>query len=341
MKGPQVILGHIGDAQVAVRLVDGRLDDVLVEDVNTLAPGTILRGVVDRPMKGMGGVMLRIPGGTAFLRKPGGLSAGQSVLCQVSGRAEEGKAIPVTTRLLFKSRYAIVTPDAPGLNVSRTIRDDDLRDALDLLAREAMDGSPHGLILRSACAGADVDDIAGDIAAMRDRADALLADDGQGADVLLDGDAPHAVAWREWSDVTDVLLGADDLENTGTLDALEQAQAIDVALSTGSMAVEATRALVAVDVNTGGATNPAAALKANLAAAADLTRQLRLRGLGGQIVVDFAPMTKRDRKPVEVALRKACRACPVATEFVGWTPLGHAELKRKRERVPVGLVVRP
>ena len=51
----------------------------------------------------------------------------------------------------------------------------------------------------------------------------------------------------------------------------------------GSMAVEATRALVAVDVNTGGDLSPAAALKVNLAAAAELPRQLRLRGLGGQV----------------------------------------------------------
>ncbi len=335
MKGAQVVLGHIGQTQMAVRLENGRLQDVLVEDLDTPAIGTVMRGVVDRPMKGIGGVMLRVPGGSAFLRKASGLAQGQTILCQVSGRADDGKALPVTTRLLFKSRYAIVTPGAAGLNVSRQIRDEDLRDELGVLAREAMEGSDHGLILRSACDGADVEDIVDDIAAMCERADAVLNDEGQGPEVLLDGDAPHQVAWREWSDVTDVLLGADDLENTGALDLVEAAQAIDASLNPGSMAVQATRALVAVDVNTGADTSPAAAFKANMAAAADLTRQLRLRGLGGQIVVDFAPMTKRDRKPLEVALRKACRGCPVATEFVGWTPLGHAELKRKRERVPV------
>jgi len=339
MKGAQVILGHVGQTQVAVRMENGRLNDVLVEDLDTPAIGTILRGVVDRPMKGIGGVMLRVPGGSAFLRKASGLAQGQAVLCQVSGRAEDGKALPVTTRLLFKSRYAIVTPGAAGLNVSRQIRDDDLRDELGVLAREAMDGCDHGLILRSACAVADVEDIVEDIAAMRDRADAILNDTGTGVEILLDGDAPHQVAWREWSDVTDVLLGPDDLENTGAMDAVEMAQEIDAPLNPGSMAVQATRALVAVDVNTGPDTSPAAAQKANLAAAADLLRQLRLRGLGGQIVVDFAPMTKRDRKPLEVAIRKACRGCPVATEFVGWTPLGHAELKRKRERVPVASVL--
>jgi Rne/Rng family ribonuclease len=151
-------------------------------------------------------------------------------------------------------------------------------------------------------------------------------------EVLLEGDDPHVQAWREWSDVTDILTGPDDLEASGALDQIEAAQGAWVTLGSGGMFVEQTRAMVTVDINTGADLSPAAALKVNLAAVQDLPRQLRLRGYSGQIAIDFAPMTKRDRKPIEVALRAALRTCPVATEFVGWTPLGHGELKRKRER---------
>lgn len=335
MKGRQVVLGHIGQAQVAALMVDGRLHDVIVEDLNTLPIGTILRGVVDRQLKGMGGVTVKLPGGNGFLRKARGLAPGQQVLVQVSGMTEGEKAIPVTQRILFKSRYAIVTPDAPGLNISRQIKDDDVRDALTVAAKSVMEDSPSGLIIRSAAAEADIEDVLEDIAAMHDLSETIMSDDGQGPEVLMEGDAPHAWAWREWSDVTDVLTDADDLEHSGALEALEGAQEDFVPLGQGHMYVEATRALVAVDVNTGADTSPAAALKINLAAAADLPRQLRLRGLGGQITVDFAPMSKRDRKPMEVAIKKACRTCAVETEFVGWTPLGHGELKRKRERTPI------
>ena len=59
MKGKQVVLGHIGDAKVAALLEDGKLQDVLVEDLSRLPLGSILRAVVDRPVKGIGGVMLR------------------------------------------------------------------------------------------------------------------------------------------------------------------------------------------------------------------------------------------------------------------------------------------
>lgn len=69
MKGKQVVLGHIGDAKVAALIVNGKLNDVLVEDLTRLPLGSILRAVVDRPVKGIGGVMLRLPNGTGFFKK--------------------------------------------------------------------------------------------------------------------------------------------------------------------------------------------------------------------------------------------------------------------------------
>ena len=54
MKGKQVVLGHIGKTKVAALLVDGIVQDVLVEDLNRLPLGSLLRAVVDRPVKGIG-----------------------------------------------------------------------------------------------------------------------------------------------------------------------------------------------------------------------------------------------------------------------------------------------
>ena len=103
----------------------------------------------------------------------------------------------------------------------------------------------------------------------------------------------------------------------------------------GAVIVEPTHAFVAVDVNTGGDTSPAAGLKANLAAAGVLARLLRIKGLGGQIVVDFAPMPKKDRRAVESALRAGIRRDAIETSLVGWTQMGHFELNRKRARAPL------
>ena len=93
-------------------------------------------------------------------------------------------------------------------------------------------------------------------------------------------------------------------------------------------------------MNTGPDTSPAAGLKANLALVRDLPRQLRLRGLGGQITLDLAPMPKKDRQVVEDALRAALRRDEVETTLAGWTPLGHFELQRQHARPPLAGILR-
>ena len=87
-----------------------------------------------------------------------------------------------------------------------------------------------------------------------------------------------------------------------------------------------------MDVNTGADASIAAGTKANLACARALPCALRVRGLGGQITLDLAPMPKKDRRTFENALRSAFRGDEVETTLVGWTPLGHYELQRKRAR---------
>ncbi|MTJ05748.1 MAG: ribonuclease G [Sediminimonas qiaohouensis] len=335
MKGRQIILDHLGGREAAALMVDGRLDDLLIGDEGA-CPGAIYRAKADRPVKGMGGMFLSIPGGTAFVRQVRGISPGQPLLVQVTGHAEPGKATPVTAKILFKSRYAIVTPDAPGLNLSRRIRDDDLRDTLLAIANEAMDGSDMGLILRSSCAQADPDEIAEDIAAMAELAGAVTSDLPGEPELLVAGDGAHALAWRDWSDPAEVIDAPGSFDSHGVLDAIEALRSAHVPLAAkASIYVEATRALVAVDVNTGPDTSLAAGLKANIAAARELPRQLRLRGLGGQITMDLAPMPKKERRVFEDTLRAAFRADAIETTLAGWTPLGHYELQRQRQRQPL------
>ncbi|MBP1807686.1 ribonuclease E/G [Rubellimicrobium aerolatum] len=334
MKGRTIVLDHLNGREAAALLVDGRLDDLLIDEDAAPRPGAIYRAVTDRGMKGQGGMMLRLPDGTAWLRNATGLKSGETMLVQVTGVAEGGKAVPVTDRLLFKSRFAIVTPGAPGINVSRQIRSDEERERLLALAHETMEEGPNGLILRSACEGAAEDEVAEDIAAMRDLAEKVLADAVGQPEKLTDGDGPHLLAWREW-DAPMVVTKPGGFAREGVLDQIDALRRPVVDLGEGTMVVETTRALVAVDVNTGGDTSPAAALKANMAAARALPRQLRLRGLGGQVVVDFAGMSKAHRKPLEQSIRDSFRSDPIETSLVGWTAMGLFELSRKRERIPL------
>lgn len=336
MKGRVIAVGHWQGAEAAALIEDGVVTDIL-RDADQPRPGTIYRAIADRPAKGQGGVFVRTPDGQGFLRQVKGVSAGGALLVQVTGYAEPGKAIPVTARVLFKSRYAIITPGAPGLNVSRSLRNDDRRDALTVLAKEEMQGrGALGLILRSACETAEDEEVAEDIRQMADLAMQVLGDeDGTEPEKLVEGDGPHALAWRDWPSPDIWAEEPDAFDHFGVLETFDALNSPYVSLDgEGGMFIEPTRALIAVDVNTGSPTQTLAGLRVNTQAARALPRQLRLRGLGGQIVLDLAPMPKKDRKTFESALRAAFRKDAVETALVGWTSLGHFELQRKRDRLP-------
>ncbi|MBS0123087.1 ribonuclease E/G [Thetidibacter halocola] len=343
MKGRSIILDQWQGREAAALIVDGRLEGLLI-DADGPRPGSIYRAVADRPMKGQGGLFLRTPDGNAFLRQTRGIAPGEALLVQVTGRAEPGKAIPVTTRLLFKSRYAIVTPGAPGINVSRRIKDDDIRDTILEAAHDALEDAPlpegAGLILRSSCTDADEAEIIGDVALMTRLAAQVLADAEGAEELLLEGDGPHALAWRDWVEPADVdeSEGAFDRHEVGGM--VEALLSPRVPLSGGAwMMIEQTSALVAVDVNTGGDTSPAAGLKATLAAFRELPRQIRLRGLAGQIIVDPAPFPKKERRQLESLLRSGFRKDETETVVAGWTNLGLLEIQRQRDRVPLSEVL--
>jgi len=345
MKGRVVLIDHVAGRTAAALMVDGQLADLLIDPAEDTGPmpGAIYRALADRPMKGQGGVTVTMGEGKGFLKQAKGISPGDRLLVQVSGPAEPGKAAPVTTRILFKSRYAIVTPEAPGLNVSRKIRDEAERDRLLEIAHAAMEGAPegHGLILRSAAEEVDEDALAADIAAMRDLAAAVMADTAGPPECLVDAPDAHHLAWRDWADPDpdEVIDTPGCFEAHGVTEAVEAALSPRLTLAGGATAfVEPTRALVAVDVNTGGDTSLAAGLKANLALARVLPRALRIKGLGGQITLDLAPMPKKDRRVLEDALRRAFREDGAEVVLAGWTPLGCFELQKKRDRPPLSQI---
>lgn len=369
MKGRVLVLGDLNGRHAAALVVDGRLEDLLLDpgEGDPVPPvGSVLPARLDRPAAKTGGVFVRMGQGlTGFLRGGASPKAGQTVPVQVTGYPEPGKAVPVTDRVLFKGRTVILTPGAPGINVSRRIGDpaehERLAATIAAAAAEIEDApGGWGWIARSAAEGADEAAIAAEVRWLGARAQRLA---GQGEPWVRDA---LATALSDWTDPRPGMIAAPrDLserlrkslipERFGDAALAEGCEAVDApfdhfgveealaALETpeaalpsgGSLVIEPTRALVAVDVNTGERFSGGAAMTANLEAARELPRQLRLRGLGGEIAVDFAPVAKRDRRRLEDALKTAFRRDPVETSLAGWTPLGHFELSRKRERRPL------
>jgi Ribonuclease G/E len=107
----------------------------------------------------------------------------------------------------------------------------------------------------------------------------------------------------------------------------------------GPVHFEATRAGVLIDVDSGTAETGSAertGVKTNLAAAATIARQIRLRNLGGGIVVDFVGLDRGAlRDKVRAALAEALASDPASPQILGWTRLGHLELVRPRRGRPL------
>ncbi|MEM9782165.1 MAG: ribonuclease E/G [Pseudomonadota bacterium] len=406
MKGRIVALTSVtGGRPAAALLVNGVLEDLIVDagDGQPLT-GEIFAATVIRRNAKAGGAFLDLGcGASGFLRDAKGTRDGERVLVQVASQPEPGKAVPVSTRVLYKHRLLIHTPGAPGINVSRQIKDPEERDRLTagveraaspfldvwraegeatllddaaekaarrrqrIAARGRMldDG---GIIVRAAAEGAPGEIIAEALEwplAARAEAEALLRggendtrlphDAWQEAitewchplpdQLLADGSAAALIdAQTAEGRLDDALAGrvtaarGDPFDALGVWDmaATLSAPKVDLA-GGGSIVIEPTTALVAIDVNTGGDFGPDAGVRANVEAARLLPRLLRLRGLGGQVVVDFAPMAKKERRRLEDALKAALKRDPIETAAHGFSTMGLYELQRKRERRPLVL----
>ncbi len=129
----------------------------------------------------------------------------------------------------------------------------------------------------------------------------------------------------------------------GEIEALAESS---VALPGGAMLhVHPTPALVAIDVDTGGATaarhgKAAAQLATNRAALPEIARQIRLRNLSGAILVDLAGLSPRRRMALGPAFARALAGDPVGPRFLGFTALGLGEIVRPRVHPPLHEVLR-
>ncbi len=119
----------------------------------------------------------------------------------------------------------------------------------------------------------------------------------------------------------------DAFDAMGVSEELEEAQGREVALASGGcLIIEPTAALTAIDVN--GTGRP---LDLNLAAVPEVARQLRLRRIGGIVVIDFVDLdTKSDRARLGAALRAAFALDPAEVQIYPMSPLGLVELSRQR-----------
>jgi ribonuclease E/ribonuclease G len=287
------------------------------------------------------------------------LRTGQPVLVQVKGEGGGGKGPTLTQDVTLPGRFLVHAPAGEGIAVSRRLGRGPERARMMALMRDV--GAPGGWIVRADAAEAPPDLIALEAEALaalwRDlqaraagaaapalllaaptAAQRALAEQGAGLAALrVDGAeaAAEVAAWcrgrapdlerlLERHAGPQPLFEQDDLE--GAIAGLLRPR---VPLpGGGSVVIERTEALVAIDVN-GGERGDAVAV--NLEAAQEVARQLRLRNLGGIIVIDFINMSRAgDGERIVQALSGAVADDPGSTHVYGISKLGLVEMTRSR-----------
>ncbi len=288
------------------------------------------------------------------------LDEGAAVLVQVSRDALHHKGPRLTMRPSLVGRYVVFSPGQGGVEVSRRITDKAERERLTRLVLDAAEAD-GGFTLRSAAAGAAADHILRDMAALRDAwgqalarrqpatppaclwtapdpLESALMDHGGLRRVVIDDAATLARARR-------LMPGADAVfehyrsaepifESFAVEAAIEEAFEARVSLpSGGAVIIEEANALCAIDVDGGSAAGSATSLRVNLEAAEAIARQLRLRAIGGVMVIDFLRLAKSDhRRRVIEAMAAGLADDRDAVAPRGFSKLGLVEMRRRRIR---------
>ncbi len=297
------------------------------------------------------------------------LEKGRPIVVQVTREPEGTKGAALTTNLSLAGRYLVLMPFDRTRGISRKVQSDDQRDELNAVVDQLAIPDDCGVIVRTNALGQNKTALNRDLRALLRlwKRIGTEARSCKGTKLLYSDQDIVLQALRDFLDneVEEVLVDEDQAfekaqeymkafmprskttltRYTGrapifsTLDLEPQIEMIyerSVKLpSGGSIVIDPTEALVAIDVNSGRSTQASSqeetALKTNVEAATEVARQLRLRDIGGLIVVDFIDMrSRRNQRRVEKQLRDAMKPDRARFSLAKISANGLLEINRQR-----------
>lgn len=292
----------------------------------------------------------------------------QEILVQVVKEERGNKGAALTTQISLAGRYLVLSPNTTRGGVSRKLSDEERRSMKEILSQlEVPDNM--GLIIRTAGKDQNLEALQRDYSYLRRLWDEIRIKSEttpSPALIYLEGDLATRAIRDHFSDdvqeiwvdnhevythtkafVHAVLPGKEKLvklyrgkvplfRSYGIESQCEEIHEREIRLpSGGSIVLDPTEALTAIDINSSRATKGKhiddTALAINLEAAEEIARQLRIRDIGGLIVIDFIDMASRKHgQQVEEVLRKACKGDKARIQFARISRFGLLEMSRQR-----------
>ena len=300
------------------------------------------------------------------------IAEGDDIIVQVVKDPLGAKGARLTTFVSLPSRYLVFMPRGRGIGISARIEDEGERQRLRAAMQSIVgDAHPGGYIVRTAAEGVDPGRLASDLEylerlwnhvrerSLRAAPGELVHEDlplalrvlrdelGRGIErVLVDDGHELARLQRFVADFSSVQAPRLELhagtrpvfDLHGVEEEINRALERKVSLKSGGyLVIDQTESMTTIDVNTGGFVGyrnlEDTIFRTNLEAAVAIARQLRLRNLGGIIIIDFIDMRdETHREQVLGALRQALSGDHAQTQVAPISPLGLVEMTRKRTR---------
>lgn len=300
----------------------------------------------------------------------GAVRKGQGVLVQVSKEPLGTKGARITSFISLPGRYVVYMPQARHIGVSRRIRDERERDRLRTVLR-SLPLPPGGFIMRTNAEGKGEAEFAADVeflARLWSQLQSRFEQASAPAVLHEEGDLMFRVVRDLFSpDVDELVVDSREVyekclgyvrtlvpalderlklytERTPAFESFGIEKDIEKALrrrvwlkSGGYIVIDPTEALVSIDVNSGKYVGKRdfeqTVLKINMEAVGEVVRQIRLRDLGGIIIIDFIDMeVPEHREQVYKALKRALAEDKARTNVLEISELGLVEMTRKRVR---------
>ncbi len=298
------------------------------------------------------------------------LKPGQEILVQIAKEPIAKKGARITSHIALPGRFLVFMPTVTHVGVSRKIASDEERQRLKRILTHERGEASGGFIVRTAAEGASEEELRADLRFLihlwneiKQRSDsskspALIYHDlslierilrdqvsSNFSSIWVDSEADYERIVRFLNRFSPTLVRRVKLytkeiplfEHFGIQDEISKALRSKVWLkSGGSIVINQTEALVAIDINTGKYVGKSARLedtivKTNLDAVPEIVRQIRLRDLGGIIVIDFIDMDERkNRFKVLAALEEALKSDRAPTKVLQFNDFGLVAITRKR-----------
>jgi ribonuclease G len=298
------------------------------------------------------------------------LKSGQEILVQIAKEPIAKKGARITSHIALPGRFLVFMPTVTHVGVSRKIASEEERHRLKRILIHERGESTGGLIVRTAAEGASEEELRADLRFLMNlwndikqrsessKSPALIYHDlslierilrdqvsSNFANIWVDTEADYERIVRFLNRFSPSLVRRVKLytketplfEHFGIQDEISKALRSKVWLkSGGSIVINQTEALVAIDINTGKYVGKSARLedtilKTNLDAVPEIVRQIRLRDLGGIIVIDFIDMDeRRNRFKVMAALEEALKNDRAPTKVLQFNDFGLVAITRKR-----------